>query len=392
MNSERETMDQPPESAAAAGLRYVTDAVPGFSRRRAGRGFVFIDGDGRPVRDKNDLERIRALVIPPAWESVWICPQSNGHLQATGRDSRSRKQYLYHKRWREVRDESKYGRLIPFGESLSRLRRRVKRDLSLSGLPREKVLATVVQLLDKALIRVGNDQYARQNGSYGLTTLRNRHVNVAGSTIRFEFNGKSGKKHQVGINDRRLARIIKQCQEIPGYELFQYQDDDGKYQSVDSSDVNDYLREVTGQEFTAKDFRTWAGTVAAAGALKELGPANSGRHAKKDITATAATVAELLGNTPAVCRKCYIHPEIIEAYLDGTLRKSMTHQAGTRPAKSYGLNSEEAALLNLLRYRLGKRGQHKRRRRTKLRLRALGKTFQRRFKDGRILELRSLEN
>jgi DNA topoisomerase-1 len=298
-------------------------------------------------------------VIPPAWESVWICPLSNGHLQATGRDSKGRKQYLYHPRWREVRDESKYNRLLSFGESLSRIRQRVKRDLSLPGLSRERVLGTVVQLLDKALIRVGNGQYARQNGSFGLTTLRNRHVNVAGSKIRFEFIGKSGKKHSVGIEDRRLARIVKQCQEIPGYELFQYQDENANYQSVDSSDVNSYLREITGQEFSAKDFRTWGGTVTAAAALKELGSADSGKQVKKNIAAAISTVAERLGNTPSVCRKCYIHPDVIEAYLDETLERLMARGARARLPKSYGLKSDEAAVLNLLTYRLGRNVQNR---------------------------------
>jgi DNA topoisomerase-1 len=313
---------------------------------------MFTGIDGNPIRDPNALLRIKSLVIPPAWKSVWICPRSNGHLQATGRDSKGRKQYLYHSRWREVRDESKYNRLISFGQSLSRIRQRVKRDLRQPGLPRERVLGAVVQLLDKALIRVGNGQYARENGSFGLTTLRNRHVNVAGSKIRFEFKGKSGKKHSVGIDDQRLARIIKQCQEIPGYELFQYEDEDGVSHSVDSSDVNAYLRAITGQEFSAKDFRTWAGTVTAAAALKELGPADSATQTKRSIAAAVSIVADRLGNTPAVCRKCYIHPEVIEAYLDGTLNRLMTTPARVRTRSSYGLKSDEAAVLNLLTYRL----------------------------------------
>jgi len=251
-----------------------------------------------------------------------------------------------------VRDESKYNRLISFGESLSRIRQRVKRDLSLPGLPRERVLGTVVQLLDKALIRVGNGQYARQNGSFGLTTLRNKHVNVAGSRIRFEFVGKSGKKHSVGVDDKRLAKVVKQCQEIPGYELFQYQDDRGAYQTVDSSDVNEYLREITGQEFSAKDFRTWGGTVTAAAALQELSLANSASQTKKNIRTAVQMVAERLGNTAAVCRKCYIHPEVIDAYLDESLERLMSQGVRNRPKKSYGLKSDEAGLLNLLKSRL----------------------------------------
>ncbi|HSB11725.1 MAG TPA: DNA topoisomerase IB [Blastocatellia bacterium] len=351
MSTNLHIVEQATKSATVAGLRYVTDARPGITRRRAGQGFVFIDPEGMPIRDREEVRRIKALVIPPAWTSVWICPRSNGHLQATGRDSKGRKQYLYHKRWREIRDESKYNRLVPFGESLSKIRRRVGRDLRLPGLPRDKVLATVVKLLDKARIRVGNDQYARENGSFGLTTLRNRHVNVAGSNVRFEFKGKSGKQHSVGINDQRLARIIRQCQEIPGYELFQYKDDSGEYQSIDSSDVNDYLREITSEEFSAKDFRTWSGTVAAAATLRELGSADSVRQAKKNITEAISTVAEFLGNTPSVCRKCYIHPDVIEAYCDGSLERLMSYAPGSRPRRSYALNAEETGVLNLLKYR-----------------------------------------
>jgi DNA topoisomerase-1 len=349
MMNESSLTEQFSDSAANAGLRYVTDAAPGFSRRRTGRGFVFLDMDGKPIRDEEQLRRIKALVIPPAWTDVWICPRQDGHLQATGRDSKHRKQYRYHSRWREVRDETKYGRLLLFGESLPVIRKRVDEDIALPGLPRERVLGTVVQLLEKALIRVGNEQYARSNGSFGLTTLRNRHVSVKGSTLRFEFKGKSGRKHRMGITDRRLAKIVKRCQDLPGHELFQYEDENGEYQSVDSADVNRYLREVSGTDFSAKDFRTWAGTVRAAITLRELGPARSERGAKRLIATAVSITAEELGNTPAVCRKCYIHPAVVEAYLEGTLDLRFIGRASRR---SDQLMPEEAAVLRFLKRRL----------------------------------------
>jgi DNA topoisomerase-1 len=339
------------DSAAAAGLRYVTDAAPGFLRRRAGRGFVFVDLDGKLIRDQDRLGRIRALAIPPAWTDVWICARPDGHLQATGRDSKRRKQYRYHVRWRHVRDETKYSRLILFGESLPTIRKRIEHDLALPGLPRERVLGAVVQLLERALIRIGNEEYARSNGSFGLTTLRNRHVSIEGSTLRFEFKGKAGKKHSVGVSDWRLAKLVKRCQDLPGYELFQYEDEDGEYQSVGSADVNDYLREISGTGFSAKDFRTWAGTVLAAIALKKLGQANSERHARKNIATAVNSAAELLGNTPAVCRKCYIHPDLLDAYLDGSMEVGSL--AGVS-RKSSRLTSEEAAVLTLLKRRVRK--------------------------------------
>ena len=342
----------PRDSAAAAGLTYVTDARPGLSRQRRGRGLVFLGLDGKPIRDPEDIRRIRALVIPPAWTEVWICPRPNGHLQATGRDSKGRKQYRYHSRWRQVRDETKYSRLVSFGDSLPDIRKRVQRDLTLPGLPREKVLGTVVQLLEKALIRVGNEEYARANGSFGLTTLRDRHVKIDGSRLRFQFRGKAGKNHCVDVNDRRLAKIVKRCQDIPGYELFQYEDENGDYQAVDSADVNTYLREISGMEFTAKDFRTWAGTIFAAIALQQLGPAASERDVKKNIVEAIKAVAESLGNTPAVCRKCYVHPEIVDAYLDGTLERLDIRSAAGSQRKAGWLSPEESAVLMLLKRRL----------------------------------------
>jgi DNA topoisomerase-1 len=253
----------PEATAEEAGLRYVNDAMPGIRRRRAGRGFTYAGTDGRRLTDRRVLARIRALAIPPAWTDVWICPIARGHLQATGRDARGRKQYRYHARWREVRDEAKYGRMVAFGQALPRIRRRVEADLALPGLPRERVLAAVVRLLEKTAVRVGNEEYARENRSFGLTTLRNRHAEVGTSRIRFRFRGKGGKETEVELNDRRLARIVARCQELPGQALFTYLDEDGEPRTVDSADVNEYLREISGEEFTAKDFRTWAGTVLA---------------------------------------------------------------------------------------------------------------------------------
>lgn len=351
-----EIIVDPVESAKAVGLRYVTDAGPGMRRRRAGKGFAYIGADGKAVRDREALTRIRALAIPPAWTDVWICPSANGHLQATGRDARGRKQYRYHARWREVRDETKYGRMIAFAEALPRIRRRVERDLERPGLEREKVLATVVRLLETTLIRVGNEEYARANDSFGLTTLRNRHVEVNGSTLRFEFYGKSGRRHRITLDDPRLARIVKRCRDIPGYELFQYLDDDGERRSIDSTDVNEYLREAAGEEFTAKDFRTWGGTVLAAIALCGFEPCDCEAEAKKNVARAIEMVAERLGNTPAVCRKCYVHPAVIEAYLEelqgmrlGPLEVSDDEEL---PASLSELRREETRVLAFLRERL----------------------------------------
>jgi DNA topoisomerase-1 len=306
-------------SAKAAGLRYVSDDRPGLRRRRAGKGFSYLDLDGRPIRDPEVRKRIEALAIPPAWHDVWIAPDPRGHLQATGRDHRGRKQYRYHPRWRTVRDESKYGRMMAFGRALPRIRERIEADLDRPGLPREKVLATVVRLLETTLIRVGNEEYARANGSFGLTTMRDRHVSVTPSSVRFGFRGKGGIWHTIDLNDRRLARVVKRCRDLPGQELFQYIDEDGTCQKIDSEDVNDYLRAITGADFTAKDFRTWAGTVLAALALREFEAFDTKTQAKKNVIRAIEAVAERLGNTPSVCRKCYVHPEIIDAYLDGTM-------------------------------------------------------------------------
>ena len=305
------------EAAEDAGLRYVSDEQPGFSRHRKGEEFEYFDTKGRRIRDEQRLLRIKRLAIPPAWSDVWICPSPNGHIQAIGRDARRRKQYRYHERWREIRDENKYGRLVSFGKALPKIRRRLKKDLALSGLPREKVLATIVQLLERSLIRVGNEEYARENKSFGLTTMQDRHVDVKGSKLRFRFRGKSGRQHEVDVTDRRIARIVSRLQDLPGQSLFQYLDDEGNVRDISSQDVNEYLREITGEDFTAKDFRTWAGTVLAAVALSAAGEFETKKQAKANIKDAISAVAEVLGNTPAVCRQCYIHPIVLETYLKG---------------------------------------------------------------------------
>ena len=344
---------EPKASARVAGLRYVSDERLGIRRIARGKGFAFLRESGKPVRDQQTLARIQSLVIPPAWTDVWICPLENGHLQATGLDARRRKQYRYHPRWREVRDETKYARLIAFANALPKIRRRVSRDLRRRGLPREKVLGAVVKLLETTLIRVGNDEYARDNKSFGLTTMRNHHADVAGSRIRFEFNGKSGKKHEIDIRDPGLAKVVEKCQDLPGQELFEYVDEEGKNRDVGSADVNEYLRQISGQDFTAKDFRTWAGTALAAQALQEFEDFDSQAGAKRNITQAIERVAERLGNTKAVCRKCYIHPAILDAYMDRSLIKTLKARTEQElRSKLKALSPEEAAVLALLQQRM----------------------------------------
>ncbi len=350
----------PQASAEEAGLRYVTDAGPGITRRRSGKRFRYLGADGVPITDADRIAWIDGLAIPPAWTDVWICPIKRGHIQATGRDARGRKVYRYHPRWREVRDEAKYGRLIEFARALPRIRRRAERDLRRRGLPREKVLALVVRLLEETLIRVGNDEYARENRSFGLSTLRDRHAQVRGDRIRFTFRGKSGKDHEISIRDRRLARLVKRCQDLPGQELFQYLDADGRRVDVTSGDVNDYLREISGDDFTAKDFRTWAGTVAAAMALQEYTEIDDEAGRKTAVVRAIEEVAERLGNTPTVCRACYVHPEVIERYLDGTMIEALDRRARGVGRGSHALKAEEAAVLGLLQARLA-RERHSRR-------------------------------
>ncbi|HEV2576447.1 MAG TPA: DNA topoisomerase IB [Acidobacteriaceae bacterium] len=342
----------PKESAQAAGLRYVTDAKPGIRRIRCGKGFRYTAPGGATIHDEQTLARIRSLVIPPAWTGVWICTIPNGHLQATGRDARGRKQSRYHPRWREVRDETKYERMVQFARALPQIRERVKNDLALPNLPREKVLATIVSLMEQTHIRVGNQEYAKENGSYGLTTLRNKHVEVNGSQVTFSFQGKSKVHHTVSLQDRRLARIVKQCEDLPGYELFQYVDEAGERHAIDSSDVNEYLREITGQHFTAKDFRTWAGSVLACDLLRGMDAFENQTQAKKNVVAAIKSVAAKLGNTPSICRKCYVHPAVLEAYLGGiSVEEAKAELEEEIGEQSNALRKDEGALLRLLEQR-----------------------------------------
>ncbi len=337
-------------AASAARLRYASDRRPGITRVRTPHGFGYRHPDGSKVLDEETLMRIRKLAIPPAYEDVWICPIPNGHLQAVGRDARRRKQYRYHARWRQVRDESKYSRMLLFGKVLPKIRQRVDEDLSRRGLPREKVLAAIVRLLETTLMRVGNKEYARSNKSYGLTTLRNHHVKVAGaSRVMLDFRGKHGTEHHIDLRSKRLAAIVRRCQELPGQELFRYQDEDGELRGVDSDDVNEYLREVTGEEITAKDFRTWAGTNLAALAFRELEAFDTQTMARRNMVQAVEAVARMLGNTPAICRRCYIHPVIFDGYLDGSLLAALKRRADEKLADpGTGLKAEEAAVLAFL--------------------------------------------
>ncbi len=338
-------------AAEEAGLVYTTDAEPGISRVRHGKDFRYLGPDGKPVTDAATLDRIRSLVIPPAWRNVWITTRPRGHLQATGRDARGRKQHRYHPRWREIRDADKFDRMADFARALPRIRRRVARDLRRPGLPREKVLATVVRLLETTYARIGNEEYARQNRSYGLTTLRDRHVRVKGDTVRFMFKGKSGREVQVGVKDRRVATVIRRCEELPGQRLFRYLDADGELRSLTSDDVNTYLREATGEDFTAKDFRTWAATVLAACALKQAATFESDTEAKRNVVAAIDEVARKLAHTRAVCRRSYVHPAVVDAYLGGHLGAGEERPPSAPP----GLRSDEAAVLALLRRRAARK-------------------------------------
>ncbi|QYU67385.1 DNA topoisomerase IB [Leptolyngbya sp. 15MV] len=336
----------PKAAAREAGLRHVSDEQPGIGRRPVGKGFSYRAPQGGAVRDAATLKRIRALAIPPAWTQVWICPHANGHIQATGRDLKGRKQYRYHAQWRAVRDSTKYERLCEFARMLPAIRGRVAQDMARPGLPREKVLATVVHLLETTLIRVGNDDYARTNDSYGLTTLQDHHVEIDGTALRFAFKGKSGREWNVGLKDRRVARIVRACQDLPGQELFQYRDQDGTVRDVTSADVNGYLREISGEDITAKDFRTWAGTVLAALALREFERVDSQAAAKRNIRAAIARVAARLGNTPTICRQCYIHPAILDRYLEGPLADDVETEVTNELREHLGqLPPEEAAVL-----------------------------------------------
>jgi DNA topoisomerase-1 len=330
-------------NAKAVGLRYGTDAKPGIRRVRSGKSFRYLSADGRVIRDAATLARIKSLVIPPAWKNVWIAVDPRSHLQATGRDARGRKQYRYHRRWKEVSHQTKYSRMIPFARALPTIRARVAADLRPVALCKTKVLAALIQLLEQTFIRVGNEEYVRANGSFGLTTLRDRHVKVRGEAIQFEFKGKSGIRQRVTLNNRRLARIVKRCQDIPGQDLFQYIDEGGRARLITSADVNHYLRAAAGDIFSAKDFRTWAGTLIAARELSRRDPGSTQRRTKTTLADAVKVVSRHLGNTPVVCRGCYVHPTVVEAYVDRTLQSRFVARRKIR-----GLSDEEAALLGLL--------------------------------------------
>jgi DNA topoisomerase-1 len=345
-------------SAREAGLYYASDADPGISRIKVGRGFAYRTAEGRAVRDRATLDRIRSLVIPPAWTRVWIAPKANAHLQATGRDARGRKQYRYHPRWTAVRDETKYTRMLAFARVLPAIRRRVAADLRRTPLSRERVLATVVALLERTLIRVGNDEYARTNGSFGLTTLLDRHVAVRGRRVRFHFRAKSGVMQQIDLDDALLARSVQRCQDLPGQTLFQYVDEAGTRRTISSTDVNDYLREVAGEEFTAKDFRTWSGTVLAACALCADIELASATSRKRFVSEAVAGVADRLGNTKAVCRKCYIHPVVIDAFLEGETIAPFVRSTSTARGR-HQLSAEETAVVKLLAAKLEARSRRR---------------------------------
>ena len=343
---------EPRHVARAAGLRYTTDARPGYTRRRAGRGFAYLDPDGRLIRDREERARIASLAIPPAWTDVWISPAPNGHLQASGRDARGRKQYRYHPDWSRRRGADKFDRMLAFAKALPEIRARCDADLALPGLPRGKVIAAIIRLLESTLIRVGNEEYARENRSFGLTTLRTRHARVEGAAIRFRFRGKSGLTHEVGLRDRRLAALVRRCQELPGQELFQYLDADSEPHDVASEDVNDYLREASGGDFTAKDFRTWAGTVLAYRALRALQPEDDPPAARRNVVEAIRRTADRLGNTPAVARGSYVHPALLEAYLDGALGGALVEVAEEQERPPLGADpDEERAVMRLLRQR-----------------------------------------
>jgi DNA topoisomerase-1 len=371
-NGEIEALSPAPaESAQEAGLRYVTDEAPGITRHRAGKGFRYKDANGQTIHDELVLARIKALVIPPAWKDVWICSYENGHLQAVGFDERGRKQYRYHPKWRQTRDENKYEKMVAFGEALPKIRRHTAKDLKQRGLPRTKVLAAIVQLLEKTMIRVGSEEYVKKNHSYGLTTMRNRHAAVHGARITFDFKGKSGIRHHIDLKEPKLAYIVAKLQDLPGQELFQYTDENGEIQSATSSDVNAYLKAITGQDFTAKDFRTWSGTILASLALQEFEKFDSQTQAKKNVVQAIEKVAARLGNTPSVCRKCYVHPAILESYLDGTMLQSLQQQTEFELKRSLrGLQPEEAAVLALLESRLASEMQRTSRKKSATRKKA----------------------
>ncbi len=355
-SKDEDTYDRTAEVASAIaeeGLRYVSDAAPGYRRKRTGTSFTYYDKDGKRITDAAVISRIKSIGIPPAYEFVWICPSANGHIQATGLDARGRKQYRYHPKWRELREQNKYEHTLQFAAALPALRARVASDLKLDGLPREKVLATIVSLLEKTLIRIGNAEYAATNKSYGLTTMRRKHVAIGRGVLRFDFTGKSGKQWKLQVEDRRIVNIVRRCAEIPGQELFKYLDGNGVACTLGSGDVNAYIKEITKQDFTAKDFRTWAGTVLAALALSEFKKYDSQAEAKRKIVAAIETVAKQLGNTPAICRKSYVHPEILNAYLSGDLVKMLDAKIAQKFKRQYAnLTPDEIMVLAFLQKRI----------------------------------------
>ncbi|GAP98578.1 DNA topoisomerase IB [Leptolyngbya sp. NIES-2104] len=343
-----EIPSDPIESAEAVGLQYVSDEMPGIQRKRSGKSFLYFAPNGDRIKDEKTIQRINSLAIPPAYQKVWICPLENGHLQATGRDAKGRKQYRYHPLWRSMRDQTKFSRMIAFSQALPEIRRRIEHDLALPGLPKQKVLATILKLMELTRIRVGNEEYAKTNDSYGLTTLHDDHVNVSGSKVHFEFRGKSGVDHAIDIKDKQLAKIVKRCQDLPGQELFQYLDENKQPQDIKSNDVNDYLKEITEQDFTAKDFRTWSGTVLAASHLAEIGKFTSQTAAKKNVTQAVKTVSSYLGNRPATCKKYYIHPNVLEAYLDESLHDIAEKHSSIVIDDCHALRVEELIVVALL--------------------------------------------
>ena len=350
--SEADLSSDPRAAAKAARLHYVDDSKPGITREKDEDGFAYRQPDGSLVTDEATLDRIRKLAVPPAYVDVWICRDPKGHLQAIGRDARGRKQYRYHPQWRAVRDEAKYGKMILFGQKLPLIRAQTARDLALPGLPRRKILATVVALLEKTLMRVGNEEYTKTNKSFGLTTLRNRHARIRGTAVVLDFRAKHGIQQHVELRDRRLSGIIKRLQDLSGQDLFQYVDEDEQAHGISSQDVNDYLHEITGEEITAKDFRTWAATNLAALALQELEQFDSQAKAKKNVLHAVEKVSKLLGNTPAMCRKCYIHPAIFDGYLDGSLAEALRRRAeaalAPEAASRHALTAEEVAVVAFL--------------------------------------------